>query len=145
MIVKLAITHRSTVFRSIILNRICYICGNVVLLNHQAKITDFLKKAYRDYLGVKLGDQDKSFTPHVCCKTCVDKRNGKTKSMPFAIPMVRGEGEDHIIDSYFCMINMKGINRKNKHHVQYPDVPSAIKLILCGSNLPVPEPDGKME
>ena len=33
------------------------ICDNVVLSNHQAKIIDFVKKAYHDYFGVKLGDQ----------------------------------------------------------------------------------------
>ena len=48
-------------------DRFCYICGNVVLLNCLAKITDFVKKAYHYYFGVKLGDQDKPFTPHVCC------------------------------------------------------------------------------
>ena len=37
---------------------LCYIYFNVVLLNRQAKITGFVKKAYRDYFGVKLGDQD---------------------------------------------------------------------------------------
>ena len=26
----------------------------------------FVKNAYRDYFGVKLGDQDKPFVPHVC-------------------------------------------------------------------------------
>ena len=46
--------------------RDCYNCDNVVLPNRQAKITDFLKKTYRDYFGVKLGDEDKPFTlsPH---------------------------------------------------------------------------------
>ena len=44
-------------------DRFCYICGNVLLLNSQAKVTDFVKKAYHDYFGVKLGDQYKSFTP----------------------------------------------------------------------------------
>ena len=42
------------------------------------------------------------------------------------------------------MINLKGINH-NKHHVQYPDVPSAIRPILHSPDLPVPEPDGNME
>ena len=51
-------------------DRFCYICGNVVLPNHQAKIINFVKKAYHDYFGVKLGDQDKPFAPHICCKTC---------------------------------------------------------------------------
>ena len=49
--------------------RFCYICRNVVLPNRQAKVTDFVKNVYRDYFGVKLGDQDKSFALHVCCKT----------------------------------------------------------------------------
>ena len=73
-------------------DRFCYIYVNVVLPKHQAKITDFVKKAICDYFGVKLRDQDKPFAPHVCCKTCVenlrDWRNGKRKSMPFVIPMV---------------------------------------------------------
>ena len=43
------------------------------------------------------------------------------------------------------MINLKGINRKNEHHLQYPNVPSAIRLIPYGPNFPVPEPDGNME
>ena len=40
----------------------------MVLPNHPAKTTDFVKKAYRDYFGVMLEDQDKPFTPHDCCK-----------------------------------------------------------------------------
>ena len=43
------------------------------------------------------------------------------------------------------MINLKGINRKNKHQVQYPDVPSAIRPIPHCLDLPVFEPDGNME
>ena len=121
-------------------DRFYYICGNVVLPNRQAKITDFEKKAYHNYFGVKLEYQDKPFAPHICCKTCAenlsDWRNGKRKSM---------EGKDHITDCYFCMINLKGVNHKNKHHVQYPDVPSAIRQIPHDPDLPVPESDGYME
>ena len=43
------------------------------------------------------------------------------------------------------MINLKGINCKDEHYVQYPDAPSVIKPILHGPDLPVPEPDGNME
>ena len=49
------------------------ICLNIslqVVCNRQAKITDFVKKAYHDYFRVKVGDQDKPFVLHVCCKTC---------------------------------------------------------------------------
>ena len=43
------------------------------------------------------------------------------------------------------MINLKEINHKNKHHIQYPDVPSVIRPISHGSNLPVPKPDSNIE
>ena len=39
------------------------------------------------------------------------------------------------------MIDLKRINCKNKHHFQYPNVPS----ILHSPDLPVSEPDGNME
>ena len=52
--------------------------------------------------------------------------------------MVWREGKDHIMDYYFCMINLNRINYKNKHYVQYPDIHSAIRPIPHG-------PDGNME
>ena len=123
-------------------NRFCYICGHVVLPDRQVKITDFVKKTYQAYFGVKLGDQDKSFAPHICRKTCAenlrDWRNKKRKSMPFGVPMVWREGKDHVTDCYFYMTDLKVINRKNKHHVQYPDVSSAIKPVSHDPDLPVP-------
>ena len=121
----------------------CYICGNVVLPNRQAKITDFVKKAYRNNFGVKLEDQDKPFNSHVCCKTCVeilmDQKNRKRKSMPCVIPMVCWEGTYYILDCYFGMINLKAINRKYKHHIKDSDVPSVVRRISLGPDLPVPE------
>ena len=42
------------------------------------------------------------------------------------------------------MIILKGINHKNKHHVQYPNVPSTIRLIPHDPELPVPDLDGNM-
>ena len=53
-------------------DRFFYIYSNMVLPNCQARIPDFVKKAYWDYLGVKLGDQNESFALHVCCKTCME-------------------------------------------------------------------------
>ena len=65
--------------------------------------------------------------------------------MPFAVPMVWREGKDNVTDCYFCITNLQAINRKNKHCVQYPDVPSAIRPVPHGPDLPVPEPDVAME
>ena len=61
--------------------------------------------------------------------------------MTFAIPMDWRKGKDHITHCYFHIINLKGINRKFKYHAQYSVVPSAIRPIPQGTELPVPEPD----
>ncbi|XP_076814257.1 uncharacterized protein LOC143460567 [Clavelina lepadiformis] len=129
-------------------DRFCYICGKVTLRSRQAKITQFVKKAYYAYFGVKLGDQDKAFAPHICCRACIENLRlwslKKIKSLPFSIPMVWREGKDHVTDCYFCMTNLQGINRKNKQHVKYPDVPSAMKPVPHGPGIPVPEPPGEI-
>ena len=46
--------------------RFCYISGNRVLPNSQTKITDFVKKAYHEYFGVKRRYQEKPFAPCIC-------------------------------------------------------------------------------
>ncbi len=126
-------------------NRFCYICGQIVLPQRRAEITDFVKKTYHAYFGFKIGHHLKPFAPQICCKTCVenlrDWSNKKRKSMPFGTPMMWREGKDHTTDCYFCLTNLKGFNRKNKHHVKYPDVPSVTKPLPHSSNLPVPEPN----
>ena len=47
----------------------CYICGEYILKEYKRSITDFVRKVYRAYFGVKLGDQDKPWAPHVVCKS----------------------------------------------------------------------------
>lgn len=101
-------------------DRFCYICSNVVLLNCQAKITNFVKRRYHDYFGSKIGDQDEPFAPHVCCKTCVenlrDWGNGKRKSTPSAIPMVWGGRKS----SYYGMLFLHDKSKRNKLQEQAP-------------------------
>lgn len=93
-------------------NRFCYICGEVILPGRQSNITSFVKTSYQVYFGMKLGDQDKTFAPHFCCKTCVQNfrrwRKGKINSLPFGIPMQWREGKDHVTDCYFCLTDLKG-------------------------------------
>ena len=70
------------------------------------------------------------------------KVKGRVCHLPFQWSVGK---ENHITGCYFCMINLKGINLKNKYHVQYSDVSSAMRPIHHGLGLPVPEPDGNME
>ena len=37
----------------------CYICGEWKTVDNRKSITDFVRKAYYAYFGMKLGDQDK--------------------------------------------------------------------------------------
>ena len=67
------------------------------------------------------------------------------KNMSFAILIVWREGKDHIMDSYFCIINLKVINCKIKYYVQYLNVPSAIRPIPHSLDLPVHGLDGNLE
>ncbi|KRZ12491.1 hypothetical protein T11_1116 [Trichinella zimbabwensis] len=43
----------------------CHICGSFVVKSKRQKITDFVKKAYFAYFGIKLGDQYKTWAPHI--------------------------------------------------------------------------------
>lgn len=69
----------------------------MVLPDHQARVTDFVKEAYQAYFGVELRDQDKPFVPHRCWKTRAenlrDWRNKKRKGMPLGVSMVWGKGK----------------------------------------------------
>lgn len=98
-----------------------------------------IKKTYYAYFGCKLGDQDKLWAPHIICNTCSTSLrkwfSRKIKSMPFAVPMIWREPTNHATDCYFCMTNVKGMNKKNKNKIKYPDIPSAIR--------PVPHSDDR--
>ena len=78
----------------------CYICGKYTLQHSHVKIAEFIEKAYYAYFGVKLGDQNKPWAPHVACKPCVEHlrewSNGKRQTgLVFDIPMVWREPSNH--------------------------------------------------
>ena len=92
----------------------CYICGVYILKERKRSITNFVHKVYRAYFGVKLGDQDKPWAPHVVCKSCVEHlrmwTKGKTKSFRFGVPTAWREQKNHFDDCYFCVVDLKGFN-----------------------------------
>ena len=47
----------------------CYIYEKHNLPKRRVKITEFVKKAYLSYFGVKFGDQDKPWAPHLACRS----------------------------------------------------------------------------
>ena len=113
------------------------------MVQSQARpFSENVKKAYFKYFGVLVGDQDKQWAPHVCCVTCsvslVQWMKGKRKKMPFAVPMVWREPTNHFDDCYFCLTKTEGFSKKQKHKIEYPNLPSAIRPVLHGADLPVP-------
>ncbi|BET01804.1 Hypothetical protein NTJ_14621 [Nesidiocoris tenuis] len=95
------------------------------------------------------GDQDKPWAPHRVCHTCVEQlrswSKGKRPSMPFAIPMVWREPQNHVTDCYFCMTNVAGMSSKTKKLLVYPNLQSAIRPVPHDQTFPIPDPPANFE
>ena len=86
-------------------NSFCYFCGEFTIAAHRQTITPLLSTAYFHYFKCKIGDQDKSWAPHICCNSCYDGLvnwfKGKKVVFKFADPMVWREPPNHVDDCYF--------------------------------------------
>ena len=51
-------------------NKFYYIWGGVKFARQGNVITAIVRNAYHLYFGCKIGDQDKSWAPHICCRKC---------------------------------------------------------------------------
>ena len=102
----------------------CHICGTYTVKKQQRNISDFVKKVYIAYFGVRLGDQDKSWAPHKVFSVCVEELRqwfkGKKKSFRFGIPMVWREPKNHSDDCYFCFCSVQGFNLKDQKKIHTP-------------------------
>lgn len=120
----------------------CYICGEYTLIANRNPVTNFVKRAYHSYFGMKLGDQDKLWAPHMICKTCIEHLRQWTKgtrsSLKFGIPMVWREPSNHATDCYFCAIDVTGIDKKNRSCLKSPDLESARRPMPHCDEIPVP-------
>jgi hypothetical protein len=73
-------------------------------------------------------DQDKKWVPQICCLTCVKHLTGWAEGfrhMNLAIPMVWREPQDHSLDCYFCIMQIRGVNSKYQTHSKIP------KFAIC--------------
>ena len=52
--------------------------------------------------------------------------------------MVWREPKNHFNDCYFCAVNTKGINRKNRKSLVYSNLESAIRPVPHCNEIPVP-------
>ena len=130
-------------------NVFCYICGEYTFQSNRKGISEFVKCTYLAYFKVMLGDQDKAWASHIVCKQCVEHLRQWTKkdrkSLRFGIPMVWREPKNYFDDCYFYAVNTKGINRKNRNLLVYPNLESAIRPITHYNEIPVPVFEGLPE
>ncbi|XP_076330758.1 uncharacterized protein LOC143236374 [Tachypleus tridentatus] len=121
----------------------CYICGCYALNRQRRNISSFVKRAYKAYFEIHIGDQDKQWAPHVVCHNCEemlrDWTKGKRNGLPFGVPMIWREPTNHVTDCYFCMVNTTGVGKKNRHkRLRIRTFPSAIQPAPHSEEVPVP-------
>ena len=75
---------------------------------------------------------------HNCKEILQDWTKGKRKELHSVIPMVWREPKEHLTDCYFCLVNTKGIGKKNRLNISYPSIPSAIRPVLHSDQFPPP-------
>ena len=65
------------------------------------------------YFGCKVGDQDKRWTPHICCVGCSSSLSawykGTGSGLTFGVPMIWRQPLDHSTDCYFCPTDIQGL------------------------------------
>ena len=119
----------------------CYTCGEFVFKENRKTIDEFYMKAYYTYFKIKLGDQDKTWAPHIICKSCKEslrhQTTGNRTALKFQIPMIWREPAKHFNDCYFSMTNLVGYNKKNRKNILYPSIPSSTRPIPCSDEYPV--------
>lgn len=129
-------------------NCFCYVCGCYIgPAQVKCAISRDTKyyQAYEKYFGMLIGDQDKSWAPHVicgCCKSTLEGwLRGTKKSMPFAVPRIWREPTNHLNDCYFCMVDVCGYKKaKDKKKLVYPNIPSSIAPVPHDEHMPIPVP-----
>ena len=118
-------------------------CVETSQLLHQT-ITSILRTVYFHYFDCKIGYQDKSWAPHICCKPCYNGLTawliGKKAVFNFAVLMVWREPRNHADDCYFCLTNITGFNASSRKKIKYLNHRSAMRPVPHSDDLPVPIP-----
>ena len=119
-------------------------CGDFTTVAQRRTITSLLRTTNFHYFDCKIGDQDKSWAPNICCKPCYNGLtawfNGKKAAFNFAVPMVWREPRNHADDCYYCLTNITGFNVSSRKKIKYPNLRSAMRPVPHSDDLPVPTP-----
>jgi hypothetical protein len=73
------------------------------------------------------------------------ENTGKKDAFRFGVPLIWRELKTNSVDCYFCCCNVKDYNSKNKKVILYPNPPSALRPVVHGPEVPVPQPTELLE
>ena len=112
------------------LDSFCYVCCELILKAQRKLILPLHKTAYQFRFHSQVGDNDKDWATNFCCTTCYSSLTkwlkSNHKSIPFAVLMVWRESRCHLTVYYFCMTSNIMFSYKNRHAIQYSNIPSAL-------------------
>lgn len=123
-------------------NSFCYVCGQFCPVAKRKPISDNFKILYLAYFGQPVQNQAEEWAPHITCKSCelylCSWWKGTRDCLPFGVPMIWKEPNNHINDCYFCSINISGFIAKTKRKIVYPECSSAKRPLPYCDNFPIP-------
>ncbi|GBL94398.1 hypothetical protein AVEN_7370-1 [Araneus ventricosus] len=76
------------------------------------------------------------------CNTFFQVASWQNKYNAICCAMIWTEHTNHIDGCYFCMVPPAsgGFTQKKKKTIEYPNITSALRPVLHGEELPIPEP-----
>lgn len=103
-------------------NGFCLVCAKYTMVKDRQSLTRNLEEAYEKHYNIPLVKA--AWVPNTICATCAQAlRNvekGTRKSLTFEVPMLWREPTDHPLDCYFCLSDVRGINKAKKTGWVYP-------------------------
>jgi hypothetical protein len=76
------------------------VCGELTFKSQRRNFTPLIKKYYEFYFGRKVGEEDKSWAPHISCVRLLTGWVNGSRHMAFAVPMVRvNQNTAHLTDT----------------------------------------------
>ena len=108
-------------------NPFCYVCGDFTTVAQRSTITFLLRTAYFHYFYCKIGDQDKSWAPHICCKFCYNGLtawfHGKKAAFNFAVRWFGKSCETtQMIVIFVQLIYLVSMHLLGKNQISLPSI-----------------------
>ncbi|CAH1113218.1 unnamed protein product [Psylliodes chrysocephalus] len=121
----------------------CYVCGEYVFNYCRKVISELVKNNYFEYFEILLDKNEKSWAPNCVCKSCVEYlrlwKSGKRNAFKFETPTIWRDPRNHLEDCYFCIVNVNGLNTKNRAIWQYSSTGSVQRPVQRSPDSSVPK------